>query len=72
MPWRYRAAQLALKIIYLIERRFGEGYSRPGRWSFARGNEFSFARLRKETMHGGETILKEVPGRIIELHSEQS
>lgn len=26
-----RAAQFALKIIYLIERRFGEGYSRrPG------------------------------------------
>lgn len=31
MPRRWRAAQFALKIIYLIERRFGEGYSRhPG------------------------------------------
>lgn len=30
MPRRCRAAQFALKIIYLIERRrFGEGYSRP-------------------------------------------
>lgn len=31
MPRRFRAAQFALKIIYLIERRFGEGYSWPTR-----------------------------------------
>lgn len=31
MPRWFRAAQFALKIIYLIEHRFGEGYSRRTR-----------------------------------------
>lgn len=37
----FRAAQFALKIIYLIERRFGEGYSWPTRM-IVRENSFPF------------------------------
>lgn len=48
----FRAAQFALKIIYLIERRFGEGYSWPTR-IIVRGNEFSFDSQKGKVVVGG-------------------
>lgn len=59
MPRRYRAAQFALKIIYLIECRFGEGYSR-GR------AEPMIARSLRKGAHGGRTVSeRSVSDRII-------
>lgn len=58
MPQRYRAAQFALKIIYLIECRFGEGYSRAGAGRepmIARSRERVLFRSLTKGAHGGRT-----------------
>lgn len=50
MPRWFRAAQLALKIIYLIEHRFGEGYSQLTRM-IVRERKSSHGFVTQKGMH---------------------